>query len=184
MTKGAKTTGASGRQDWRTPPELFEFCDLVFGPFSLDVAADEHNHLVDLWLHDGLNTDWTAGGGRTVFCNPPWNQAAKWVDKAVEEALNHGIRTVMVLPASTDTAWFLKAWNNGVVILLHKRVAYLNPDGSSSSPDRGTIIAYITGEQEDCCVLVDWQSVLPQLREQEEVLIRLRNDILEILMEE
>jgi phage N-6-adenine-methyltransferase len=179
MTKGAKTTGAAGRQNWRTPPELFEFLDLMFGPFALDVAADEHNHLVDLWLNDGLQANWTQGGGRTVFCNPPWSEPAKWVDKAVQEAMDHGIRTVMVLPASTDTAWFAKAWQHGHILLLHKRVAYLNPDGSPSSPDRGTLIAYITGEPDGTCSLVDWQAVLPRLRDEQEFLAVLRAAIID-----
>jgi len=47
------------------------------------------------------------GGGRRVFCNPPYGRAiAAWVRKSSEEAAKPGTLVVMLIPARTDTAYF------------------------------------------------------------------------------
>lgn len=45
-------------------------------------------------------------GGETVFCNPPYSQIAKWVEKAYYESLKPGTTVVLLIPARTDTRWF------------------------------------------------------------------------------
>lgn len=39
-----------------------------------------------------------------MFCNPPYSQAAQWVEKAAGE----NATTVMLLVSRTDTRWFHK----------------------------------------------------------------------------
>ena len=47
------------------------------------------------------------GGGRRVFCNPPYGRAiAAWVRKCSEEAAKPDTLVVMLIPARTDTAYF------------------------------------------------------------------------------
>jgi len=47
------------------------------------------------------------GGGRTVFCNPPYGrELGKWVRKAYEEAHKPNTKVLLLVPARTDTAWF------------------------------------------------------------------------------
>lgn len=91
------------RQDYETPPDLFESLSSEFGPFDVDVAAHEKNWKVaKYWdaASDGLAQDWT---GLRCWMNPPYGRVvAKWVKKASEsKAL-----TVCLLPARTDPAWF------------------------------------------------------------------------------
>lgn len=48
-----------------------------------------------------------AGGGQTVFCNPPYGRAIKdWVKKSSEEAKKPNTTVVMLIPARTDTSYF------------------------------------------------------------------------------
>ena len=48
-----------------------------------------------------------AGGGHSVFCNPPYGrEIGKWVEKAYRTNEEHGDLVVMLLPARTDTKWF------------------------------------------------------------------------------
>lgn len=48
-----------------------------------------------------------AGGGHSVFCNPPYGrEIGKWVEKAYKTNQEHGDLVVMLLPARTDTKWF------------------------------------------------------------------------------
>ncbi len=181
--QGAKTTGKPGKQDWQTPPQLFQLLDDILGPFALDVAANDENHLVDMYFtekHNGLVASWTLGGSGLVFCNPPWSDAAAWVDKAIEEWMVNGVRTCMLLPASTDTEWFQILFRSAAVILLRGRVAYETADNQPSRPDRGSIVAVVGGNK-DLVSVIDWRGLI-SVRDQEpyytQICTQLRNQLL------
>ena len=47
------------------------------------------------------------GGGRRVFCNPPYGRAIPaWVRKCYEESRKPNTLVVMLIPARTDTSYF------------------------------------------------------------------------------
>lgn len=96
------------RQDYETPPELFQALDAEFGPFNLDVCANQLNHKVAAYFGpggcqpDGLTASWW-GSDVKCWMNPPYGRAtAAWVKKASE----HPGLVVCLLPARTDTRWF------------------------------------------------------------------------------
>jgi site-specific DNA-methyltransferase (adenine-specific) len=41
-----------------------------------------------------------------VFCNPPYSQIGRWVEKAFYEGQKDNTVVVMLIPARTDTRWF------------------------------------------------------------------------------
>ena len=93
--------------EWFTPPDLFAEILERFGPFTLDVAADELNAKCAEYFtaeQDGLKQPWH---GR-VFCNPPYQNLIRWVKKAHDETRRpDGPEiAVLLLPAHTSTAWF------------------------------------------------------------------------------
>ena len=47
--------------------------------------------------------DW---GGHRVFCNPPYSDIARWVEKAFRETRNDNTLVVMLIPSRTDTKYF------------------------------------------------------------------------------
>ena len=57
-----------------------------------------------------------AGGGQTVFCNPPYGRAIKdWVKKSSEEVKKPNTTVVMLIPARTECgnslySWQIKIW--------------------------------------------------------------------------
>lgn len=93
---------SSKREDWRTPPWLFEMLDDEFGGFELDAAAQSKNALCPRFIAprtDGLHVDWRdpriysirpdivaavrAGemdisilrpSAKRVYVNPPWSR--------------------------------------------------------------------------------------------------------------
>ena len=92
-----------------TPPEILAPILATFGgeidldPCSNDgkpnVPAKRHYRKVD----DGLARPWS---GR-VYCNPPYNEAARWVEKAITEMQDGRTdATILLLAARTDTEWF------------------------------------------------------------------------------
>jgi site-specific DNA-methyltransferase (adenine-specific) len=100
----------SDRQDWTTPPEVFdplhrEFC------FDLDAAASADNSLAPSFIskeEDALRTEW--GEGRRVWVNPPFGTKGngslkQWVTRAYEQS-RKGNLVVILIPARTNTTWF------------------------------------------------------------------------------
>ena len=46
------------------------------------------------------------GGGRRVFCNPPYSNISEWVEKAYRESQQDHTLVVLLIPARTDTRYF------------------------------------------------------------------------------
>ena len=97
---------SSNTDQWATPPDLFSILDNEF-KFTLDVCADASNHKVARYFDramDGLAQDWTKD---VCWMNPPYGrEIPKWVRKARDTARGGGV-VVALLPARTDTAWWL-----------------------------------------------------------------------------
>jgi phage N-6-adenine-methyltransferase len=99
-------TSPSGAIVWRCPPALWLPLNREFD-FTIDVAADGDNALVDRYFnaeHDALAQPWT---GERVFANPPYGRELdRWTAKAVTESQDNGALVVMLLPSRTGNRWF------------------------------------------------------------------------------
>lgn len=101
-------TGAmftSNSDEWSTPQDLFDELDAEFG-FDLDPCASADNHKCRSYFtiaDDGLKHSW---GGYSVFCNPPYSQIAKWVEKCYREGTKDNTTVVLLIPSRTDTRYF------------------------------------------------------------------------------
>lgn len=95
----------SKSDEYGTPPELFEGLDDYFH-FTLDPSATPANAKCEDFFtmeDDGLKQSWS---GEIVFCNPPYSQLGKWIEKAFQESLKDDLSKVMLIPARTDTIAF------------------------------------------------------------------------------
>jgi site-specific DNA-methyltransferase (adenine-specific) len=105
---------SSDKQDWETPWTLFNPLDNAFH-FDIDVCANDTNTKCPHFIYNGsLETGWKekfeereGDYAPVCWCNPPYNQAEKWLKKAYEEALK-GCTVVCLVAARPDT----KAWQN------------------------------------------------------------------------
>jgi phage N-6-adenine-methyltransferase len=101
---------SSAKDEWRTPPDLFARLNREFA-FTLDVAADDSNHLCVCYFTeagvDALTADWHVMPGVVCWCNPPYSRGRQkqFIAKAALERTK-GVTTVMLLPARTDTKAF------------------------------------------------------------------------------
>lgn len=96
---------SSKSDEWATPQAIFEELDKEFH-FDLDAAASDDNHKCDRYFtleNSGLSQNW---GGCRVFCNPPYSQIDKWVEKAFRETRNDNTLVVLLIPSRTDTRYF------------------------------------------------------------------------------
>ena len=132
--------------------------------FTLDVAASTENYLCDRYFtleDDGLTQSWE---GERVWCNPPYSDIPRWVEKA-HESLAQAV--VMLLPANrTEQRWWqvlvepYRDQGMGLTTeFLPKRINFGSRDNlgawSASSAPFG------------CCLLI-WENVSRSVGEHEE----------------
>lgn len=117
---------SSGKDDWGTPPDLFESLHKEFN-FDLDGAANEFNHLLPNWTGPGspfpdaiIDGSWHYA---RVFCNPPYSKCKEFVQHATNEVILNRAFVCMLIPARTDTKyWHNFIWDRG----LHKPYSYIH----------------------------------------------------------
>lgn len=91
--------------EWHTPQDIYNLLDAEFH-FTLDPCSTDENCKCEKHYtkaDDGLSKNW---GGETVFCNPPYSQIAKWVEKCFYEAQTDNTVVVLLIPSRTDTRYF------------------------------------------------------------------------------
>lgn len=96
---------SSNSDIWATPQKVFDELNAEFH-FTLDPCAIAENAKCSKFYtpeDDGLLQDW---GGQIVFCNPPFSQMRKWVEKCSLESKKENTKVVMLIPARTDTSYF------------------------------------------------------------------------------
>lgn len=113
------------RQNWRTPPEIFEPLHAEYG-FTLDGAAEPGNALLARFSTMEDPRDWE---GERVFCNPPWSNIRPFVENAVEAEL-----AVLLVPARTNARWFHRALELGATPRYFKgKPRFVRDDGAAAT---------------------------------------------------
>lgn len=99
-------TLTSNKNDWETPPEIFDPLNAVFN-FDIDVCATAENTKCQRYYTpeiDGLKQPWH--NNEVCWCNPPYGRAIqKWIRKAVDEAAK-GASVVCLITARPDTTYW------------------------------------------------------------------------------
>lgn len=126
---------------WSTPQTLFDDLNAKYGPFTLDVCANDINAKCPAFYDeytDGLSSPWLQPDNTPSICwmNPPYSDPYPWLEKASNEA-KRGVTTVALLKADHSTSWYkdfiekdAKDPYPGVeVIKLPKRVKFVPPPG-------------------------------------------------------
>lgn len=128
--------------EWRTPRELFNTLNDLFH-FDVDAAATEENKLCDRYFVDGLAANWD---GLCVYCNPPYSNIKAWVEKAY----NAKAKTIMLLPARTDTIWFHKyIYGKHTILFLRGRLKFNDGKGAAPFP---SMLVLINNMEVDNCI--------------------------------
>ena len=99
-----KVYASSRRDDWETPPELFERLNDEFN-FTLDPCATKESAKCEKYYtikEDGLIQSWE---GEIAFMNPPYGRKIyDWIQKAWYESGR--CLVVCLIPSRTDTVWW------------------------------------------------------------------------------
>lgn len=144
---------SSGKDDWQTPPEVFDPLNDEFG-FVVDLAATEITKRLDPYLgpdqpleeyQDSLTAPWAEWFGEGPgYLNPPYLRGSQglFIHKAARER-KLGFTTVMLLPARPDTVAFhayihdrmTNTWREGVEVrFLKGRIKFVGAKHGAPFP--------------------------------------------------
>ena len=132
------TTRTLGRDDWMTPPEVFEPLHAHFDFTGDACATDERAARLDTWIspeQDALRTDWRVLGDR-AWCNPPYGRTiGHWFARVEEMVATSSVQSVVMLTfANTDTRY----WAEHVASSAHcHQVVFLRPRVRFDLPGSG-----------------------------------------------
>jgi len=132
---------SSATDQWATPQEVFDWLDGHLGPFDLDAAADATNSKCATHIDadtDALTVPWD---GDRVWLNPPYGRGlGRWATKALAEIGTGRIdRLTLLVPARTDTAWFIDlAQRANRIVFVRRRLRF--GDGTKDAPFPTAII--------------------------------------------
>lgn len=105
--RGSKTAD-NVRSKWRTPELIYQWLDLHYGPFEIDLAACEKSTKCDLYFceeENSLEQDWNQF--ERMFLNPPYDDIMPWAKKSGDLENDRSIVCVVV-PDDNSTAWYRK----------------------------------------------------------------------------
>ena len=152
---------SSKTTEWNTPQIVVDRLNLM-GHVKLDPCWNE-NCLIhadevctikpfgDYVYYNGLLADWVKlSKDGLIYCNPPYGKELKvWADKISKEqhkVINLTLKgeLICLLPARTDTRWFLKiTTNTDVMCFVKSRLKFLNSYGIElSSAPFPSVITY------------------------------------------
>jgi phage N-6-adenine-methyltransferase len=134
--------------EWYTPPDDIELVRQVLGGIDLDVATCEHAQKVvqaKRFFTKAENGQAKRWHGR-VFCNPPYSQplCAEFVARFIAEYVAKRMKAgIILLNASTDTAWAHSLMQRFPVCFTRGRTAFLRRNGEAAEGNRvGQMFAY------------------------------------------
>lgn len=126
---------------WETPQDLFDELNDIHH-FTVDVCATAENAKCDTFYtiqDNGLLQEWSG----VCWCNPPYGrEIGKWVEKAY----NSKCKTVMLLPARTDTRWFHDYCMKGKIYFIKGRLKFGN--AKNAAPFPSMIVIFESQESE------------------------------------
>lgn len=148
---------SSSRDDWETPPELYQLLDGIFH-FSLDAAASEANAKCPIYIteeQDALNIDWKeymlecGAQTNTVWLNPPYgSKILNPFLKKVEEEYKKGLTVVTLTAARTETKFFRTIWENARYLnFIYKRLKFELEGKSVGTATFPSVVSVFTSDR-------------------------------------
>jgi len=147
----------SSREDWETPPDLFNLLDREFR-FERDLCASQTNRKCPTFYsrrQDALSKPWSG----TCWMNPPYGRAiGAWVRKARQESAR-GATVVCLLPARTDTRWWHRdVMRSDTIRFLLGRITFVG--ARSAAPFPSAVVVFGKARRRSRVQSWDWRKAL------------------------
>jgi len=128
-----KAFTSSYNDEYGTPIKLFRELDAKYH-FTLDPCASDLNHKCEKYYtkeQDGLIKSWK---DERVFCNPPYSDIKRWVQKCYAERNNAQI-IVMLIYARTGTNYFHEyIYHTAELVFLKGRITFEGSNDRAPMP--------------------------------------------------
>lgn len=138
------------RDQWRTPDDLWWGMNAKFGPFVLDLFADDHNAKCEAFYtaeDNALTQDWSARLaelGGAAYANPPYSRAQQHNRQYITgmaHIMQHtmvmrelGGRYVYLIKAATSESWWPE--NADHIAFIRGRIGFDVPDWFVPADDK------------------------------------------------
>ncbi len=135
------TVGNDGAGDeWYTPRHIVRAVSQALGGIDVDPCAAANspvqaNYCIDVRKGgDGLRDAWPPGA---AYVNPPYSDAAAWLQRCHDEA-SSGRNIVALVPMRPETrAWWSHVWQAGAYVVQHRaRLKFVANDGQTYGAGR------------------------------------------------
>lgn len=124
QSKAMKQSKDINKNDWCTPPWLFERLHEIFN-FEVDGACDGFNNVLSNYhtIETTQETRMRDSIEYKIFVNPPFNEG-------IEKFFYSGAKlTCMLLPFRPETKkWHMYIWPIATIFVFNKRIQYIHPD--------------------------------------------------------
>lgn len=135
--------------DWATPKWLFDVLNHHYN-YGIDVCATPSNAKLPVYFtpdQDALKIDWFEHATRhsletNFFCNPPYSQIEKFLEKAIIESRKGALTTVLA-KCAPETDWFWSYAFRSELFILRPRMRFEPPanySGSSASSGAASVL--------------------------------------------
>lgn len=156
---------------YRTPEWLYEWASSKW-PIVVDLAADDRNHLCDIYItreQNTLNVCWSDmfGSGTWGFLNPPYDELDAFFGKCDREASRGGFGIVALVPSfQGEHRWARHVYGKArEVYSVDGRIKFGHPETGVPSKKTATfgssVIVWQPREEGECVETVSrvlWQA--------------------------
>lgn len=127
LQQGAKSTGDNWRDNYKTPRNILDLVDRLFGErgwFDPCPPSPTFNGLLRHW------------GPQPIYANPPFSEFSKWVEHGIKQPGEQ----IWICHSNTETQWYQTLIKHSDLMVLTKyRVKFIDPrtDKPGESPPTG-----------------------------------------------
>lgn len=149
-------TPIASRDSWQTPQWLFDYVEAEQGMFDFDLAASATNAKVENFItieDDSLSMDWWKLGSGVFgtqfsgWCNPPYSETGKWLEKGMVEA-QKGFKSVFLVPTPNGDSYWRHVFGWATEII------FINGRISFELPDENGLLTPKAGNTRGSCIVV------------------------------
>jgi hypothetical protein len=128
---------------WITPQWLIDLIGVsdldpcgYYGPDGNPIVQTARNYIV--FPEDGLKAHWDG----SVYCNPPYDDNARWLRKCVDYHRVTGNDVIILIFAKTETDYFQNTAHEASAInFIRRRVKFLTAEGRiQGSPTHASVL--------------------------------------------
>ena len=137
----SSNTPIASRDSWQTPQWLFDYVRSEQGFFDIDLAANKSNAKVPYYFSlsdNSLSLDWFMHASHG-WCNPPYSETGKWLEKGKIEA-QKGFKSVFLVPTPNGDSYWKHVFGWAAeIIFINGRIGFIASESYTVTDKKGRV---------------------------------------------